>query len=522
MIFNSIEFFVFIIAFFVLYFNVKGRVRIWLCLIASYFFYGWWDWRFLSLIAISTMIDYLLGLRLEKEENETLRKRYLTVSLMMNLGFLGFFKYFNFFSDSFAEVLLSAGMQPDWTTLNIILPVGISFYTFQSMSYSIDVYKRAIPVEKDFLKFATFISFFPQLVAGPIVRAKEFLPQFDREIKWNWERFISGSGQVIWGFFKKVAVADSLALFVDNAFFDPMVHSSLQLTIGVIFYSFQIYCDFSGYSDIAIGLARIMGFDFPDNFRTPYFSKNFSEFWTRWHITLSSWLRDYLYISMGGNRGGGFGSIFFIAVFSLVPIFLIQNIYLTCFIFVSGVATWLYMHQSKEAEKTGFNYMNLMNTMLLGGLWHGAGWAFVFWGFLHGMYLVVQRLIGPYFGALMRAFRLPKWTQNGINIAIVYFFTCFAWIFFRAPDFGIAMEVITGIASFENFNWNNVTNKFGVVSGFMLIFMLLTVEISNLKINYAGLLQRSPAFRVVSYATILWIIAFFGTFGANAFIYFQF
>ena len=522
MVFNSLEFLAFIFVFFILYFNMKGKARLWLCLIASYFFYGMWDWRFLGLIGISTVIDYQLGLALENEENQKKRTNYLIISMIMNLGFLAFFKYFNFFADSFAVMVEGLGMTPSWNTLNIILPVGISFYTFQSMSYSIDVYKRNIPVEKDFIKFATFIAFFPQLVAGPIVRASEFLPQFDREIKWNWERFISGSGQILWGFFKKVAVADSLALVVDNAFFDPMVHSSMQLAIGVVFYSFQIYCDFSGYSDIAIGLARIMGFDFPDNFRTPYFSKNFSEFWTRWHITLSSWLRDYLYISMGGNRGGGFGSISIILVFMAIPIALTRNIWVIAACVALIIGTWLYMKQGNTESKTGFNYMNLMNTMLLGGLWHGASWVFVFWGFLHGSYLVVQRLIGPYFGALMRFLRFPKFLQDGVNIVIVYFFTCLAWIYFRAPDFQIANEVVTGIASLENFNWANVTNKFGIASGFMLIGMLLFVEITDFKFKYAGLLQRSPAFRVVSFATILWIIAFFGTFGANAFIYFQF
>ena len=265
-----------------------------------------------------------------------------------------------------------------------------------------------------------------------------------------------------------------------------------------------------------------MGYDFPDNFRTPYFSKDFSEFWTRWHITLSSWLRDYLYISLGGNRGGGFGSVFFILVFMAIPIALTRSWVIIGICAALIIGTWLYMKQGDKNRKTAYNYMNLMNTMLLGGLWHGASWVFVFWGFLHGGYLVVQRLIGPYFGAFMRFLRIPKFGQAGINIAIVYFFTCLAWVFFRAPDFTIAMEVINGIASFENFNWANVTNKFGIASGFMLIGMLLFVEITDLKVNYAGLLQRSPAFRVVSFATILWIIAFFGTFGANAFIYFQF
>jgi len=345
MVFNSLPFLVFIGIFFPLYFSLRGRFRLWLCLIASYIFYAWWDWRFLSLILTSTLIDYLIGLRLNRETDTTKRQWLLRLSMVMNLGFLGFFKYFNFFVESFQDILLSLGLEPDLHTLHIILPVGISFYTFQSMSYTIDVYRKEIPVERDFLRFATFIAFFPQLVAGPIVRAKELLPQFAADIKFEWNRFSFGLSQVLWGFFKKVAVADSLAPFVDQCFAAPESFSALHLSLGVFFYAFQIYCDFSGYSDIAIGLARIMGFDFPDNFRTPYFSRNFSEFWTRWHITLSSWLRDYLYIPLGGNRQGTFNT-----------------------------------------------YRNLMLTMLLGGLWHGASWVFVFWGFLHGLYLVGQRL----------------------------------------------------------------------------------------------------------------------------------
>lgn len=367
------------------------------------------------------------------------------------------------------------GMQPSFNTLYIILPVGISFYTFQSMSYTIDVYYKKIPVEKDLTRFATYISFFPQLVAGPIVRAKDFLPQFARDRKFEWDRFTSGLGQVLWGFFKKVAVADSIALIVDQCFDSPGSFSSMHLTVGVIFYSFQIYCDFSGYSDIAIGLARIMGFDFPENFRTPYFSKGFSEFWTRWHITLSSWLRDYLYIPLGGNRGG-----------------------------------------------TIFTYRNLMLTMLLGGLWHGASWVFVFWGFLHGSYLVVQRLAGPSFGKLMDTLRFPKTMQAGINMLLVYFFTCFAWIYFRSPDFATATDVITGIASFENFTFGSIIDKFVVAKGFLLIFILLSVEIADIKMNFSQLIQKNAAFRVVTFAAVLWLIALFGTFGSNSFIYFQF
>ena len=308
MLFNSLAFFAFLAIFLPMYFFLKGRFRLWLCLLGSYFFYGFWDYRFLSLILISTLIDYTVGLMLSREESKVRRKRLLVISLIVNLGFLGFFKYFNFFIESFQELVLSMGTSPSFNTLYIILPVGISFYTFQSMSYTIDVYYKKIPPEPDFLRFATFISFFPQLVAGPIVRASEFLPQFRTDKKFEWDRFNSGTGQMLWGFFKKVVVADSLAPFVDQCFAAPDAFSSSHLLVGVVFYSFQIYCDFSGYSDIAIGLARIMGFDFPQNFRTPYFSKNFSEFWQRWHITLSRWLRDYLYIPLGGNRSGTIGS----------------------------------------------------------------------------------------------------------------------------------------------------------------------------------------------------------------------
>lgn len=475
MIFNSLAFLVFITLFFPTYFFLKGRSRLLFCLASSYFFYGWWDWRFLTLIITSTLIDYYVGLKLENTDDQPKRKQLLIASIIVNLGFLAFFKYFNFFTDSFAVLAASFGWDPGWNTLNIILPVGISFYTFQSMSYTIDVYNKKIPIEPNFLRFATYIAFFPQLVAGPIVRARDFLPQFKTDKKFEWDRMISGSGQVLWGFFKKVAVADSLAPFVDQCFMAPEGFSAMHLTIGVIFYSFQIYCDFSGYSDIAIGLARIMGFDFPDNFKTPYFSKDFSEFWKRWHITLSSWLQDYLYIPLGGNRYGTF--------------------------------------------KT---YRNLMITMLLGGLWHGASWVFVFWGFLHGSYLVVQRLIGKKFGRLLNVLHTPKVLQVGINIFIVYILTSLAWIFFRSPDFETAMQVITGIANFQSFTFASIINKFVVLKGGILIALLLTVEITDFKFNYSNILVQNPTFRVISFASLIWLIAFLGTFDSNAFIYFQF
>ncbi|MEN9612607.1 MAG: hypothetical protein RLZZ628_3421 [Bacteroidota bacterium] len=476
MVFNSILFLQFIACFLPLYFILKGRDRMWLCLIASYIFYGSWDWRFLGIVLFTTVLDYSLAIFIEDTSDVVKKKRLVTLSVCMNLGFLGFFKYFNFFIDSFINLLKIGGITPSWHTLHIILPIGISFYTFQSMSYTIDVYKKEIKAERDFFRFATFVALFPQLVAGPIVRARDFLPQFREDKKFDWNRIIEGLGQILWGFFKKVAIADSLAPFVDQCFNAPDGFSASHLLLGVIFYSFQIYCDFSGYSNIACGLAYMLGFDFPWNFRTPYFSKNFSEFWTRWHISLSSWLRDYLYISLGGNRNGVF-----------------------------------------------MTYRNLVLTMVLGGLWHGANYTFIIWGFLHGFYLVIQRLVGKKFGALEDAMKMPKWMQTGLDIMIVYTLTCFAWIFFRAENLSTALKVIERIVSLEGFSWDTVINKFMVVKAFVLIAILLTAEMMN---NNWQNLQKialvSTPFRVVSYSILLWLIAFFGTFGSKAFIYFQF
>ncbi len=477
MVFNSLVFGIFISVFFPLYWFLTGRARMWLCLLGSYLFYGWWDWRFLGIVMFTTILDYSLGIFIENEHDTKKKSRLVYLSVLSNLGFLGFFKYFIFFADSFVKVLHSLGFQENWHTLHIILPIGISFYTFQSMSYTIDVYRKEIKAERDFWRYATFVSFFPQLVAGPIVRARTFLPQFqDGDKKFSWDRFIEGLAQILWGFFKKVAIADTIAPFVDQIFSFPTNFSSLSVLIGVIFYAIQIYCDFSGYSNIACGLAQMLGFDFPWNFRTPYFSKNFSEFWTRWHISLSSWLRDYLYISLGGNRGGTF-----------------------------------------------MTYRNLMLTMVIGGLWHGANWTFVFWGFLHGSYLVVQRLIAPPLSILEKNLRLPQWFINAYGIFFVFVFTCFAWIFFRAVDFATAWQVVGRITSLENFSWNSVTDKPMVAKGFLLICILLSIEIvhNNIK-NLQHLAIENPYFRVVSYAILMLLVAFFGTFSANAFIYFQF
>ncbi|MCX6217319.1 MBOAT family O-acyltransferase [Spirosoma sp.] len=475
MVFNSLTFLVFITFFLLVYFSLEGRGRLWVCLLGSYLFYGWWDWRFLGLIGFTTLMDYTLGILMASSDNERFRKRLIYFSVTANLLFLGFFKYFNFFADSLRQLIQAFGFHPSDTTLTILLPIGISFYTFQSMSYTVDIYRREIEPERDLVRFAAFVSLFPQLVAGPIVRAKDFLPQFKSDKRWDWDRFMSGLTRVLWGFFKKVAIADSLAPFVEQCFSLPATLSSSHVLLGIIFYSFQIYCDFSGYSDIAIGLARILGFTFIENFRTPYFSRSFTEFWTRWHISLSSWLRDYLYIPLGGNRGGKL--------------------------------------------KT---YRNMMLTMLIGGLWHGANWTFLFWGFLHGSYQVIQRLIQPFGRRLYQVLHLPVVVRQGLDILLVYSLTCFAWIYFRSPTFAIADQVIHTVLSFENFNWASVINKFVAIKGILLIAILLTVEITNFRLHYAQLLIRRPVLRLVAYACIFWIIALMGTFGANSFIYFQF
>jgi alginate O-acetyltransferase complex protein AlgI len=480
MVFNSITFLVFSVIFFPIYFLTKNRIRLWWILLASYVFYGWWDWRFLSLIMISTFMDFNFGKLIGATDNPRKRKSFLIFSMIMNLGFLCYFKYFNFFIDSFVSMMHTMGFQPSVSTLQIILPIGISFYTFQSLSYTIDIYRREIPVEHNMLKFAAFIALFPQLVAGPIVRARDLLPQMNEDKKFDWDNFNSGLGRVLWGFFKKVAIADSLAPFVDQVWAAPFKFSSSHLSVGVIFYSFQIYCDFSGYSDIAIGLARIMGYKFVENFKTPYFSQSFSEFWTRWHISLSSWLRDYLYIPLGGNRKGK-------------------------------------LH----------TYKNNMLTMLIGGLWHGANLAFIFWGFLHGMYLIVQRVVTPPWRAFVKLVRMPAFINSAICIAVVYTLTCFAWIYFRAgsmghKSFSVANQIIGNILTFDEFNWTSILNKYQVIKGVLLIMILLGVEITNIRFSWNRLQLHRPAWRIAMFACLLWMIALFGTFSANSFIYFQF
>lgn len=347
MLFNSIEYLIFLPIVFVLYWfvvNKNLKFQNILLLIASYVFYGWWDYRFLSLIVFSSFLDYFVGIKLFEAIDEKKRKLWLYVSLFSNLGLLGLFKYYNFFADSFAVAMQGIGWQVDDLTLNIILPVGISFYTFQTLSYSIDIYRRTLEPTKNIVSFFTYVSFFPQLVAGPIERASNLLPQIEAKRKFSRESFNEGILQIGIGLFRKVVIADNLAVYVDAVYANSELHNSSTLLLATVFYSFQIYYDFAGYSDIAIGTAKLFGFNFAPNFNFPYFSKSITEFWRRWHMSLSFWLRDYLYISLGGNRKG-----------------------------------------------IKITYRNLLLTMLLGGLWHGSSWNFVIWGAIHGLFLSVEK-----------------------------------------------------------------------------------------------------------------------------------
>jgi len=307
MIFNSIDFAIFLPVVFILYWFVVSKnlkFQNFLIAAASYFFYGWWDWRFLSLILFSTLIDYSVGVRLSKEDKALKRKILLWISVIVNLGFLGFFKYYNFFLDNFVEAFSFFGAKIQKNSLNIILPVGISFYTFQTLSYTIDVYRRNLKPTRDFIAFSAFVSFFPQLVAGPIERATNLLPQFYKERTFDYRKAVDGLRQILWGLFKKVVIADNCARFANIIFNNSDDYAGSTLVLGAIFFTFQIYGDFSGYSDIAIGTSRLFGFDLKRNFAYPYFSRDIAEFWRRWHISLSTWFRDYLYIPLGGSRGG--------------------------------------------------------------------------------------------------------------------------------------------------------------------------------------------------------------------------
>ena len=412
MLFNSLDFAIFFPIVFVLYWIVsqKLHLRNILILVSSYVFYGWWDWRFLFLIVISSSVDFYVGNQLNKTEDVQKRKMFLYLSLLVNLGFLVYFKYTNFFIDTFVDSFRLFGKTLEVSTLNIILPVGISFYTFQTLSYTIDIYRKQLKPTKDWLSFFAFVAFFPQLVAGPIERASHLLPQFYKTYKFNYNQVKSGLLLIGFGLFKKMVIADRAALYVNEVYNNPGNFEGIETIMATVLFAFQIYCDFSGYSDIAIGAARTMGFDLMKNFDSPYLSKSITEFWRRWHISLSTWFRDYVYVPLGGSRNGKYRT-----------------------------------------------YYNLFIVFLVSGLWHGAAMTFVIWGMIHGVIIVIEKAISKRKEKLFNLLNIDKATFSNKLIFIMITFTivCFAWVFFRANSFADSIVI------FQGFFTNNFYELFG-------------------------------------------------------------
>ena len=467
MIFNSGAFFVFIVVVLALVWLGPRRGQNGVLLIASYVFYGWWDWRFLSLLAVSTVSDYLIGRAMETA-TENGRRRLLGVSLVVNLGLLGIFKYFNFFVDSAVETLATIGLSPSTPVLRVVLPVGISFYTFQTLSYSFDVYRRRIAPCTSLIDFATFVAYFPQLVAGPVERAHRLLPQITAQrSRPTGSQVQSGLTLFAFGLVKKVAIADMLAPIVERGFgTDPAQLSSTEVAVAIVGFSVQIYADFSGYTDMARGVSRLLNIELMRNFEQPYLSRNITEFWRRWHISLSTWLRDYLYIPLGGNRNG-----------------------------------------------TLRTYRNVMITMLLGGLWHGAGWTFVLWGAIHGAGLVIHRWLGGTTPTSKVRFRdLP-------SLALTFGFVTAAWVFFRASSASHAFSLFERVADFETPNpvsWDLVL----VVLFLGLLTLLDLVQRSERHRSIAS--GRNPIAAGLAVGGSVIAVAIASGSESSPFIYFQF
>jgi D-alanyl-lipoteichoic acid acyltransferase DltB (MBOAT superfamily) len=470
MIFNSEAFAVFLPIVFLLYWfatNKNLNLQNLLLLVASYVFYGWWDWRFLFLLVFSTSLDYYTGLKMFTAQNKKRKTFWFWLSVGINLGFLGIFKYYNFFATSVADSLNSIGWHVNPTTLSIILPVGISFYTFHGLSYVIDIYKERIEPEKNVVTYSLFVSFFPLLVAGPIERANHLLPQIKKKRFFEDSMFREGILQIAVGFFRKMVIADNLAVYVDSVYGNSAIHNSSSFLIASVFYAFQIYFDFSGYSDIAIGTAKLFGFSLKENFNLPYFSKSLTEFWRRWHMSLSFWLRDYLYISLGGNRKG-----------------------------------------------IKITYRNLMITMLLGGLCHGASWNFVIWGGIHGLVLSIEKF----------TFQKLKITDFGFLGGIVTFaIVVLAWVFFRSPDIHTSLYIVSKFFTLDygrpfigdiNVLFNTLAMlSIGLTFDAYLFRNNIVIEKYGSQIKTASLLALITLF-------VMCVVLFFSN--TTNFIYFQF
>ncbi len=482
MLFNSIEFAIFLSVVFFLYWFVASkniRLRNLLIVVASYFFYAWWDWRFLSLIFFSTVVDYSVGLGLKNLDHRGKRKLLLITSIITNIGLLGIFKYFNFFVDSLYDLAPGLKVVLGFNTLDIILPVGISFYTFQTLSYTIDVYKRKFRPTTDFLAFAAFVSFFPQLVAGPIERATNLLPQFKRKHSFNYNQAVDGLRQILWGLFKKIVIADNSAVFANEIFNNSETYTGSVLFFGALFFAFQIYGDFSGYSDIAIGTARLFGFNLMQNFAYPYFSRDIAEFWRRWHISLSTWFRDYLYIPLGGSRGN-----------------------------------------------TAMKIRNIFIIFLVSGFWHGANWTFIVWGGLNALFFLPLMLTyknRTNLDIIAKGKILPK-LKEAMHMLITFTMVTLAWVFFRAENINHALSYLNEIFSSSLISIPEFHNTKKALTVMILIFLFLIVEWLGREQPYAIAdlnLRLNKPIRYAVYYSIVFIIFWAGG-QEQQFIYFQF
>lgn len=487
MLFNSISFAIFLPIVFILHwFIVKQNQKSQnlLLLFASYYFYSCWDWRFLFLLIFSTGLDYFTGLKMSGSKNRSMRRFWLWLSICINLGFLGVFKYYNFFAHSFAEAAAQLGWQINPSTIQVILPVGISFYTFHGLSYVLDIYNERIPVEKNFVDYAVFVSFFPLLVAGPIERATHLLPQIKHKRNFNYAKAADGLRQILWGLFKKIVIADRCAQYVNMIFGHTSQYSGMILIVGALLFAFQIYADFSGYSDIALGTARLFGIDLLRNFAFPYFSRDIAEFWRRWHISLSSWFKDYLYIPLGGSKG----------------------------------STWMRVR-------------NTFIIFLVSGFWHGANWTFIFWGLLNAIYimpLIIFRSNRRYLDIPAQGRTLPGFREFA-SMLLTFSLTVFAWIFFRAESLGHAFlyihNMFTGLFQAQHYReafdllWHEMGFTF-----LLLILIFLLVEWNGRAQQYAIAklwTGHAPYLRWLIYYSIIFCIYYFGG-SKQQFIYFQF
>ena len=487
MLFNSINFLIFLpIVFFFYWFvaNKSLKAQNILLLVASYFFYACWDWRFLFLLVFSTLLDYFTGLKMCQAENLKGKKFWFWLSIIINLGFLGTFKYYNFFAQSFAEAISNIGLHINPWTIKVILPVGISFYTFHGLSYVIDIYYGRIKAEKNFIDYSVFVSFFPLLVAGPIERATHLLPQIQQKRSFDYSKAVNGLRQILWGFFKKIVIADQCANYANLIFNNHPSYSGVTLIIGALFFTFQIYCDFSGYSDIALGTARLFGIELLRNFAFPYFSRDIAEFWRRWHISLSSWFRDYLYIPLGGSKGG----------------------------------TW------KKIRNTFIIF-------IVSGFWHGANWTFIAWGTLNAIYflpLLLSNKNRDNMETIAKGRSIPSFKEM-INMLTTFGLTIVAWVFFRAETFTSAVlylkNLFTGLvvkkSYIQSIAFFNKQIGFSIII-FLILFMLIewNGREQQFAIEKLGLKWKRPLRLLFYYIIIISIIWFSGT--QQQFIYFQF